>query len=432
MRHYYKSRLIVSSEDILMAFLLMEVCVVEWMNLAKYYNLLIDLVVILYLCIHSKQIRKMQTAMVPFFLFLLYCIFQIVRPNTHIKVFLANIFHIITPVFIIFVLCLISCNKAKAESLFLRLFPFINGYMIINVPVLLLQLNNHFEFSGRHSIESTNYFKPDLISGLFGYNGTPMLGVFSAFFFVYNLWYYRHFIQTKWKRFFSVYYLLMFVFYVFISIKNENNAYFIVLGLFMLLYLFCMHNNYRRFTQRVVRNIKILLALAVLIIAGFIAYNTIPQLNKIINMYIRNYTVGTTTYYSGGSTDRFSMIYYFFTQNINKLFGVGIGAMKWREEFGFGFIHFGQSDLGSFLLIGGLALVALIIIMFASCIRTVNRSKFIVFFECSIFVILCVYTQLFTCTSIIISFMLVILVCNLERELSGKAKGEFLFAGVQP
>ena len=112
------------------------------------------------------------------------------------------------------------------------------------------------------------------------------------------------------------------------------------------------------------------------------------------------------------------IINYFFRSNINKLVGAGIGSMYWKEEFGYGFMHFGQNDLGPFLLLGGLALIIIILWLFYRCVNAVNKSWIFSLAETVFLIIWMLYTQIFTTSSIMISYILFVLTCGLEKYSS--------------
>ena len=67
-----------------------------------------------------------------------------------------------------------------------------NGYMVLNIPILLLQLAGFTALSGRHPEALNNSFYADLVSGLFGYNGTGLLTMYFCFLFIYNLFLYQN------------------------------------------------------------------------------------------------------------------------------------------------------------------------------------------------------------------------------------------------
>ena len=421
MRHNNKSLLSFSWEEVVILVLIIEVFVIQWLSYMKYYAIIIDIVLLLYLSIHPGRLEKKIAPFLFCAICFLYCAFQFVRDGVRAEVLFDNVHKLFPSVLILVTLSCFDDRVKKVNKALQKMFPIFNGYMLLNIPVLILQLHDHFELSGRHSVESTNPFKPDLICGLFGYNGTPMLGAFSAFFFVYNIWYYKYALKKS-KKLFAVYYIFMFLFYLYISIQNENNGYFIVLALFMAIYFLCSQKRYKRFLSTIKKHVRLIAIFFLLLALLFIAYSRFNPVNDLVNKYIRVFNTGTTSYYSGGSTDRFSMVLYFFTSKINRLFGAGLGTMKWHEKMGFGFIHFGQSDLGPFLLLGGSILVALLTGILASAVKRVNRSRFITICEMLTYVILLVYTQLFTCPSIMISFILFITVCGLEQRMTDKKK----------
>jgi hypothetical protein len=176
--------------------------------------------------------------------------YQAMIGGSHSAVYVNNMYYLGTAVLVLLGMSALYTNPKKLEKMFIGMFPICNVYMLVNIPVLLMQLNDHFELSGRHLEQYTNNFKPDLISGLFGYNGTPMLGAFSAFFFIYCLWYYRKCIKKKNKAIFLVYYFVMLAFYLYISIPNDNKGFFLQIGISYVIYYLSIQNNYTRIKEK--------------------------------------------------------------------------------------------------------------------------------------------------------------------------------------
>lgn len=65
---------------------------------------------------------------------------------------------------------------------------------------------------------------------------------------------------------------------------------------------------------------------------------------------------------SHGSNERIGMIQFGLQDSSHVLKGYGVGQHTWTEPYLFGFWHYGQSDFGTFLCLGG---VALLIILFS-------------------------------------------------------------------
>ena len=409
----------VTWEGLILFMLLAQVFIVQWLALTFYYSLIIDVFFIAYLITHRKNVKELGQSITLVLMLLLYIICQAFRRNAHLDVVFYNAIPVTTSVLIIIIICSLWVSKEvivkrKMQSIF----PYINGYMLLNIPVILLQINDHFELSGKHAEGVQASLKADLISGLFGYFGTPMLATFAAFFFVYDLWYYRNCMKRKHRLVFIIYYSLMFIFYIYISVPSANNGFYLILLLFFVYYFLNINNTYKRVIQKIKSRFILTLSLSIIAVLILLGYRHFDIVTNIIDRYVRTYNYGITSnyYFGGGSYVRFGMIDYFFNSNTDKLFGVGIGANGWKQNYSFGFKNFGQSDLGSILLIGGLFFVFLLITIFAYCISRKNESTFMTILGCLLLLVVQIYTQPFTTTSIMISFMLFILICGLENN----------------
>ena len=289
--------------------------------------------------------------------------------------------------------------------------------MVINIPVIILELNDHLYLAGRHSASVTNTFKPDLISGLFGFNGTPMLAMFSCFFFIYDLWYYRNILNKRRKIPFLIYYFSMLAFVLYVSIPSDNKGLYIELAISFLIYLTAIPGGYAKVIERIKKRAKLLIILLIVFVVVIITYMYYSPFTYAVDQITYVLNKGYTMKSSGtGSAERFGIIYYFFSSNINKLTGAGIGTMEWKAENGFGFELFGQNDLGSFLVLGGVLFLIVIFCSFIYVWQKSNGSIKLTFLEFAFFLFLMIYTQPFTTTSIMISFVMLLSVCIIEKK----------------
>lgn len=406
-----------TSENIIMDLLLLLVFVIQWLGHSFYYMVIVDCAFLLYIIANKKQLYKSRFMLLTLVIFVFYCLLNLLISNVSIITFLNNLYVVISSVFIVIGTCSLLSNIEKIEECYKKVFNLINGYMILNIPVLILQLNDHFELSGRHLGEHTNNYKPDLISGLFGYNGTPMLAAFSAFFFIYDLWYFRKYTKKKNKIKFLIYYFSMLFFYLYISIPNDNKGFYIILGLFYVLYYLTVQANCTKLLNRIRGFWKGICISIIALVAFLYAYNHYPPLVVLVERLLRVFNTGLRSNYAYGGAERIAIINYFFSRDdISKIFGNGIGLMRWREEMGFGFYHFGQNDLGPFLLLGGILFIVLLFAIFYSSVSSVNKHRFISICECVCLAVFILYTQVFTSFSIMISLMLFIGVCVLESR----------------
>lgn len=89
-----------------------------------------------------------------------------------------------------------------------------NIYLYISIPFILLQANGQYWLAG-NSNGAVNPLGIDLICGLFGFNGTPMMALFVAFAMVLNFDYYCFRCKESQKSLFLLLVIPLFIFIVY-------------------------------------------------------------------------------------------------------------------------------------------------------------------------------------------------------------------------
>ena len=131
----------------------------------------------------------------------------------HIDICEYNLLQII-PSFLA-IIYIFNLLKRRREFLFdflNRRVYFFNIYLYISIPFILLQANGQYWLAG-NSHGAVNSLGVDLISGLFGFNGTPMLALFVAFAMVLNLDFYCFECRKEQKSLFLLLVVPLVIFY---------------------------------------------------------------------------------------------------------------------------------------------------------------------------------------------------------------------------
>ena len=76
-----------------------------------------------------------------------------------------------------------------------------------------------------------------------------------------------------------------------------------------------------------------------------------------------------------GSAERLGMIVYAVNRTDILWHGAGIATHLWQEAYGLGFAHFGISDFGTFLCLGGVPFIVLMILFFITVYRRVFKDN---------------------------------------------------------
>ena len=161
---------------------------------------------------------------------------------------------------------------------------------------------------------------------------------------------------------------------------------------------------------------KFLPIMLILVFTVYFMYKYLDAFRDIVELMIVKINEGMQYNSVVGGGERFGIIFYALNGNVNKAVGEGIGKYYWQQEYAFGYSHYGISDMGTFLCLGGCILVILLLIFVYVNMEDVFQN-FIVSISILIMVLfLMVYTQLFTASSATISLMLFLMLCSIQKE----------------
>lgn len=309
---------------------------------------------------------------------------------------------------------LLKYRKHYIAKFLTRNIWFFNVYLYISIPFIILQANGMYSLAGVANGQINN-LGVDMISGLFGFNGTPVLALFVAFTMILNYAYYTSFCRSNQRSLFLFMTLPLFIFYSILPLFNDNKTYYFILLMFLFIYvIFVCYGKTTTNTlfETRLRRIKVSLIIFSLFIISFILLMQIKPFKETTDTLLREVQNGWKygSLYQG-SNERIGMIQYGLSQPKYLLMGHGVGTHTWTEQGLFGFRHYGQSDLGTFLCLGGLIFIFLlfasIYIFSNNCINSIFLKVVIILF----FIILSIYTQVFTVMSLTISVMFEICLC---------------------
>lgn len=415
-------------DEIIWTLMLIEIMFGNLLGLSNYISLLLLLLIALS-CV--QDIEKYSLNLLACILaFLSYTIlipvynFKI-HGGAEIKL-LYNIFAIITPASMMFYV-IKSCAVKKEYTFYkvLSLEPVLNGYAFANIAVSLLQIIVNRSFY----TDEIAYW--DSISGLFGKYGTPAMSLYISSVIVYDYMVYRYKKRKRSKR----HMFIIGVSYLILSLFNDNKAFYLVLAVFILCALILINYEnavkkktlqcYVKFFGKI--GIVFLIVVLGLVILGRISIikKYYDQIKYIVNLGWRS----TNLVGAEGSSERFGMISYALSNRDIIKNGYGIGWLQWKEEFGLGFAHFGISDIGVFLLLGGAIFLIVFIAFLCSSLNVLFKSKLMMFFFVVLMLVLGVYTQLFTEINLMGCTVLYLSVCWSVRMLENNAFEKSIFNG---
>ncbi len=400
--------------------LILHVMIIRWFNVTGYFNLLVIILIAISMVRDLFQYINQKTIFV-FILMISYMLINFGIRGGDFMILTRNIFEIMTPFLILIYLShLMLSKKIFLIDFFKQCFWVLNIYTIINIPVLLLQLTGSYWLAG--FTDTPNPFVPDLICGLLGYNGTPQLALFTSFIPIYNYVCYRFFIPKSYKTYFAIYNLFLVLFFAIISLFNDNKGYYLILAMFVAIY-YIISNEAKLFSRKTITKFssqlkQLFIWVGILSIPGYLLYRFTAVGNSIDTIF-HEIRVGIT--YSNaaqGSNERIGMIAFSLQEDNNRLMGYGLGTYTWTAPDAFGFAHYGQSDLGTFLCLAGIIFLLLIDALIFYAFRNIYKNIYLPVVILIGFNVLAIFTQVFTVTSLMVSSMFFMISCWNAHELS--------------
>ena len=325
--------------------------------------------------------------------------------------FLLQLYSVLYTYYIVF-LCK---NRAHIIDTCLRRgFWIFNITMFANIVVLMMQIFKPYSIIAVVDESERISFYEDNISGLFQYSSVHVVCLFTIFVVLYNFSYIRGIKNKTVKLFIWILTVIMTIFSFYIAANSDNKAFFLLFSITLFLYWY---------SGIMVSTKRIMLVLILLFIAPlgiYILYTSNSDIRKFVDTIIIALSLGNRAI---GSTERIAIIMFGLQRPSTWLVGTGFGSSFIYAAGYMGFAHFGQADLGSILILGGIWYLAIQIIFYFKSFCIVSNCKGLKnsrAIKLSIFVILLsvlTYTKCFTRTNVISSLLLIILVLrNRIRE----------------
>ena len=394
------------------------VFIISWLAYITQASLIMICLITVRLFLDLKRTLRLPALYFGLFFSLVYPVWSYISVGGSQALLASNMITIITTTTLFVYMSFVCKYKRNFITRFFKKKKYVfNIYMVINIPVLVLQLGGHTELSGKHPESLTNAFSADLVSGLFGYNGTGLLTMYFCFLMLYNFVQYKCKYIKK-KRIFVLYNFLLFVFISFVASNSDNKALFVLVPLFLISYLIVFRMNlYKNTLQRM----KVLLRYIFKGICVFTLFvvglqpviGTLDLIRDIVDKLQEGLTNANVAY---GSAERLGTIVFALNNPDIRWKGAGIARHAWQESYGLGFAHFGISDFGSFLCLGGIVFVLSLICFLLAVYRTVFRDKIAGYTFFTLTVIVLIYTQLMTVMSLTCSWIFLVFATVLGCE----------------
>lgn len=323
-------------------------------------------------------------------------------------------------------------NRYNNDLLCRKMFEhirFFNILLIINIVVLAVQVR-HTGFLIKSSWLSANSYYEDHCAGLFGFNATNVLGLYSIYVMMLNLAYIRVCVKNKKKLILLT--LLEQIVMAFLSQFNDNTGFYMLIGIFLCVYVYTVIQHNKDLVKRIAKIWKYLLIVIIL----FIVALNIPVLGDYIKETVVEKIQRVLFYdsYGGasGGSERLAIIRYGLSKKSTMGFGTGAGATKWIQGNTFGFDHFGINSMGSYIIIAGIWFYITYTLLYSEIYYDLlsNMSKkknyFMKLIIFVVVVIFSIYTTIYNDarTALLVGFISVViksmLTENIERDRDNK------------
>lgn len=297
----------------------------------------------------------------------------------------------------LYFLFLKTSQSENLQALYEKGFFFFNAILVLNMVIIVVQ----YVAPGAIMAVSdgTQVMQEDLMSGLFGYGSTHSVALYTSFVIVYDIGMLRR--RSSDRRLLIIYIFVITLLSFYIATLNDNKALFF----FLPISVFLCGVIFLAFYYKTAA-IKAIFFVPIAIFVLFLLYLLIPTVHSFveenivrsINMAIKAWDLGA---YVNGSDERFNIIAYALSLPEAWGFGDGLGQADMYQMGYHGFNHFGQSDFGSLVILGGFWIYFLILFFYVKVLVTPQvlfRNKKAILYFAIVFLLLCssVFTQPFS------------------------------------
>lgn len=271
----------------------------------------------------------------------------------------------------------IARNDIMFYNIFKRRIKWLNIMLIINTIVVAIQARGTGFLIKPSWLEQNPYYD-DQVAGLFGFNATNQLGMYTVFVMLLNFSYIKFSFMTNIKKkIFLVYTIIIMIIMAVLSKYNDNAGFYIVTAMFIGIYLFF---DMTSLTEKIYKKIQKLFSYIIISVIGVIAFFNIPATKAVLDKFLRNRVeamlhfneVGMT-----GSNERFYQVQYGLSHKFGWFLGEGFGTAKMVQANGHGFLHFGISSMGAYIILAGIWFFILYTLLYSKLLYgIVNEKKY--------------------------------------------------------
>lgn len=283
----------------------------------------------------------------------------------NMETFRANILLLLYPfVYTLYFFLLVTNKRDFLLGLFDAGFPVFNAILLLNMAIMFIQYSTHGMIAA--TTNDISYFE-DNISGLFSYASVHAVALYTSFVVLYNFVWIRRLRGPLWPSLAIAYNVCLIVLSFYLATLNDNKALFIILPLVLVMFWLI---SVMRGEADVSAPFFWLVALYFILT---IAYALVPafqilvdtQVFGLFDMVGSSAAVGTA---ADGSNERIAIIGFALLRPATWSLGEGLGASSFYASGFMSFNHFGQADMGSFLILMGVWETAAYVAFFHSVV----------------------------------------------------------------
>ena len=267
-------------------------------------------------------------------------------------------------------LILTTDSLSRLRQYMIRRAPLLNIVYVVNLYILSRQIQGT-GFMIKSSWLAVNSYYKDHCSGIFGFNGTHICGLFSIFMLLLNLTYLTECKGRTKRLLFGAYTLLAEAVMIYCAAYSDNMALYVLTPFFVVLYFYLTREELGilSFIRAHVKTIVISILVCALAFYVLLSRPAVRELTD--KIYLRLYRV---IFFNEigvqGSNERLAILADALSMPFGWRLGYGIGMAPWRGWNVLGYRHFGLSSIGSTVYLCGIwtfiALTAFVVFMSVS------------------------------------------------------------------
>lgn len=384
-------------DTILLSIMFAQLIILEFFGFGGTMNKLLAILLIARMIFypHKRKNYIGELSVLIIFLFVFNLLFTGMGRTDIIKTNFLVIFY--PYIYMCFVCFLCKQRPEYMNSLTKRMIIPLNIIMVVNIVVLILQIQYPNLISAVITTKEIDYYE-DTVSGLFEYGSTHIVCLFTTAVVLFNFSVIKKLKGKKTGKLLAFVTLLIVVFIFGISTFNDNKAIYVILPIALLLFwLAQIKSNYKRIARIVL--ILIGIVMACILSKDFYAFLDDNVFN-VYKMSAEAWNLGTQ---ANGSNERIAIIMFALAKLSTWLCGTGFGNSAVYAEGYLGFKHFGQADLGSIMILGGIWFTIVLIYTYIKMLNTIakdnKKNKWVGLGIAVIFILSIIYTQCITRTN---------------------------------